>query len=342
MATLSREATDLNAVRDPSHSPRCVPPKVDANRKKSLPIKNFMGNGGLNHPLVMDFLDSMTNPSTQRHYSSHLKFFMEWLDLDGLDPIRAKRPDLYRYGRHVDKKEWAESTKANVFTAIRSFYQHLTNLEKVPVNPALVLSEIGVKYPPLNPKPLADMDIQKLLKSLTYGHIKSCKTSAAILLGLYQGMRVSEVANLEWESVDFGRDLLTWKAKGGKKRTAPMCPAVKTALYRLQGVSDNYYGGLFPWRYVFHGYRDIPMTAQAFQYSFKRQAEKCKIDGNVTFHQLRHTLGTSMYKSGASVYEIRDTMGHSSIKTSEHYVKVDEERTRVAHFKAISRMAPGS
>src|SRR6185369_224407 len=54
-----------------------------------------------------------------------------------------------------------------------------------------------------------------------------------------------------------------------------------------------------------------------------------------TVHVLRHTFGTQLAESGASVYDIRDLMGHSSIMVSENYVKLASTKARQAHQKAF-------
>jgi predicted transcriptional regulator len=42
-------------------------------------------------------------------------------------------------------------------------------------------------------------------------------------------------------------------------------------------------------------------------------------------------------ESGASVYEIRDLMGHSSITVSENYVKLASQSAQAAHRKAFGQ-----
>ncbi|HXL73254.1 MAG TPA: site-specific integrase, partial [bacterium] len=55
----------------------------------------------------------------------------------------------------------------------------------------------------------------------------------------------------------------------------------------------------------------------------------------LTVHVLRHSFGTQLAEAGASVYEIRDLMGHSSIMVSENYVKLASTKGRQAHQKAF-------
>jgi site-specific recombinase XerD len=57
--------------------------------------------------------------------------------------------------------------------------------------------------------------------------------------------------------------------------------------------------------------------------------------GEMTVHVLRHSFGTQLAESGASAYEIRDLMGHSSIMVSENYVKLASTKTREAYKKAF-------
>ena len=69
----------------------------------------------------------------------------------------------------------------------------------------------------------------------------------------------------------------------------------------------------------------------------KKAAQWAKLDhpDELTVHVLRHSFGTQLAESGASVYEIRDLMGHSSIMVSENYVKLASTKGRQAHRKAF-------
>lgn len=52
--------------------------------------------------------------------------------------------------------------------------------------------------------------------------------------------------------------------------------------------------------------------------------------GDLRFHDLRHTLGTWMGRRGQNAFAIKDALGHSDIRTTQRYVHVDLNSTRIA------------
>jgi site-specific recombinase XerD len=82
--------------------------------------------------------------------------------------------------------------------------------------------------------------------------------------------------------------------------------------------------------FVLHRYR---VGAPAKQYTvynavkiaIKRSGIEAPIRG---VNLLRHTLATSLIKSGASLKEIGDLLGHRSLKTTQIYAKLDLDSLR--------------
>ena len=63
------------------------------------------------------------------------------------------------------------------------------------------------------------------------------------------------------------------------------------------------------------------------------------------WHALRHTFGTELANSGASIQTIRELMGHKSIETTLRYLHTtrDQKRSAIAGLAPTgSRWAAGS
>jgi site-specific recombinase XerD len=48
----------------------------------------------------------------------------------------------------------------------------------------------------------------------------------------------------------------------------------------------------------------------------------------VTYHTLRHSAATILLRMGLSLHEVRDILGHASVKTTERYahVLIDDQK----------------
>ena len=56
------------------------------------------------------------------------------------------------------------------------------------------------------------------------------------------------------------------------------------------------------------------------------------------FHDLRHLHAVEWLRSGRSIYDLQQRLGHTSIQTTEGYLKfLTPEEQRVAKFGAVSR-----
>lgn len=47
---------------------------------------------------------------------------------------------------------------------------------------------------------------------------------------------------------------------------------------------------------------------------------------NCRVHTLRHTLASRLIQNGMSVYEVRDILGHSDIKTTMRYAHLEQHQ----------------
>lgn len=161
-----------------------------------------------------------------------------------------------------------------------------------------------------------------------------------ISLGLFAGLRCSEMTRLEVLDLDLaaGQALLR-ASKGDKDRVVPL-PAhlVKELLAWLAGRTT---GLVFP--SPRGGGR---LTNRAVQRMVKRVAVAAGIPGaelprRVHPHRLRHSAATEMLRAGVDIMTIKDILGHSSIATTQLYVSSDATHMRAASEKLAARFGMG-
>jgi site-specific recombinase XerD len=135
--------------------------------------------------------------------------------------------------------------------------------------------------------------------------------------------------------LDLHQGLATVIGKGDKERTVPMTETLKELFKRYLNNQPGKSGF-----YLFPSPRNAnkPIHPHFLELWVKKAAQWAGLEnpGELTVHVLRHSFGTQLAESGASVYEIRDLMGHSSIMVSENYVKLASTKGRQAHRKAFS------
>lgn len=146
-----------------------------------------------------------------------------------------------------------------------------------------------------------------------------------LLVGLYCGLRVSELVNLRVEDVDLGQRLvMVQEGKGAKDRNLPM-PAKIVEPLRLW-LAGRTSGWVFP-SPRFPGRR---LSIRFVQLLIKAIAKRAGLAKRVTPHVMRHSFATRLLWSGADLREVQELLGHSSVAITEIYTAVVPERLRGA------------
>lgn len=144
-----------------------------------------------------------------------------------------------------------------------------------------------------------------------------------IKIGLYTGMRSGEILGLTWDRVDFERSTIRLESihtKTKRSRTIPLHPTAKAGLESCK--------------------KRWPESAYVFVIDSVKKgfAGACKRAGisDFTPHDLRHTCASWLVQKGVSLYEVRDILGHSSIKLTERYAHLAPENLSGAIAKLKS------
>jgi integrase/recombinase XerD len=144
----------------------------------------------------------------------------------------------------------------------------------------------------------------------------------AILRLLYAGgLRVSELADLKWRDLQ-SRDVqgdeaggqVTVFGKGGKTRHVLLSVATWQKLMDLRNGGDADAPVFRSTRGGGH------MTVSAVWRIVRKAAERAGIAGDVSPHWLRHAHGSHALERGAPLPLVRDSMGHSSVSTTNGYL----------------------
>lgn len=142
-----------------------------------------------------------------------------------------------------------------------------------------------------------------------------------VLLMLYAGLRISEVAALTWDCLDLeANTIMVRDGKGGKDRSVPLHPRLRDELLL---VTD---------RLPLHAVAGRPdgacLTHKSLAHVFERWLLARGVD--ITSHQLRHSFATSLLEAGVDLRSIQVLMGHESLETTQRYLMIRNERLHEA------------
>jgi integrase/recombinase XerD len=217
------------------------------------------------------------------------------------DPLNA---DLDTIQAWWDTRlEQAPATRANELACLRTFFRWATKFDHRDDDPTRRLD--APKVPNRIPRPIGEADLAKLFRVTE----DTPDLRRAIALGAYAGMRVTEVASLDWVNVDQDRRRLFIQGKGQKERVFGLSPILLDKILPDTGGNVVTAGGK-------------PYTGSNLQRKINRLMERHEIP--YTFHDLRKRAATlAIPKVG--VYEVSKAFGWASIETASAYAVVSNE-----------------
>lgn len=135
---------------------------------------------------------------------------------------------------------------------------------------------------------------------------------AAISIGHDTGLRLGDIAQLEWASFT-GNRLIVWTEKADKRVDIPLTVDMVVAMTSIPKTDPVY---CFPVQ------REIAIDLErrsGLSMQFTRLCARAGITGK-SFHSLRHTNASELSTGGASMEEIAKRLGHTSTETTKGYV----------------------
>jgi len=150
-----------------------------------------------------------------------------------------------------------------------------------------------------------------------------------IQLLILTGCRRGEALKAQVQHFDLGRgDWIVPLPKAGKARHIPLNDmAIQTVRAALEMKRDyNQVSRESP--YLFPN----PSTGEPFQqifYSWDKARKAAHIDA-VRMHDLRHSFASAMVNSGMTLYDVKEILGHTNIRTTERYAHLSNARLRQA------------
>lgn len=139
------------------------------------------------------------------------------------------------------------------------------------------------------------------------------------------GLRVGEVCNLVWGDLLLNGVLHIRNGKGQKERFVTLSESMIEKL--LAARSDA--GPSAP---IFRSQKGGKLDDSQVQRLIKTAAGSVGITGDVSPHWLRHSHASHALDRGANLVAVRDTLGHSSIATTNKYLHSKRQDSSALHL----------
>ncbi len=250
--------------------------------------------------------------------SLHLGF---QLTIQDLESIEAK--DFRSFLSYLNKENIGKVSINRKLSCIRNFFKYLQNNKLIEESNIDLIQSL--KTTQKLPRPLEhELILQSIQEAEKLGKQKwEQERNKVLFIVMYGcGLRISEMLDLKIKDLPkkTQEQVIIVKGKGDKQRLVPF------PYYITEFIKD--YLNLLPENlankeYIFigkHGNKLSPRTVQSI-------VEKVRInlflDESFTPHALRHSFATRLLEEGGDLKDIQQLLGHSSLKATQRYVKLD-------------------
>lgn len=292
--------------------------------------------------LITDFLEYLelernASQLTIKNYDHYLKRFVDFArDIDpsdiDLNLVRRYRLYLSRFTDPKSKRSLKRITQNYFMIALRAFLRYLARCDIQTLSPEKI--ELGEQEPrPL--KVLDDGQLRQLLGAPDTGKKMGIRDRAILETLFSTGLRVSELASLNRDSINFNRREFGIIGKGGKERVVFLSDqAVEWLEKYLQVRKDNFR----PLFIRFQGKVNpansgeaMRLTSRSIERTVEKYVKKIGLLVKATPHTLRHSFATDLLINGADIRSVQEMLGHANISTTQIYTHVTNRHLRDIH-----------
>ena len=252
-------------------------------------------------------------------YLERYKIKLSHLRIEQIDAFLAK----FNVG-------FSQDTKRTYRSYLRGFLSYLyqdRRIIKTDLAPLVVGAPVFAKAKP--PKFLRPHEVEKLFASLRLSSANDIRTYAMVHPAYFLGLRPAEISKISLDDISFSKAELSLRdRKSNNPMTLPVPEHTIKAIaaYMIGARPDSKHRALFLSFHPPHG----PLSPGVIGHYITvcmRQVGLCS-----TAYWLRHTYAQNLLEAGASIYEIKEMMGHDSIESTRKYLSIHIQLMREVLF----------
>jgi integrase/recombinase XerD len=299
------------------------------------------------HELIDDYLEHLRSlnfrPGTIGVRGYALRAFAVWVEETAgvRTPDRLLRRHLHRWQISLGKRLNQNGLPVKPRTVnknvegIQMFLEHMSQEGLIAGALTHVLKYVRTPQP--LPRILPHEKIRAMLDSIDTATPAGHRNRTMLEVLYSSGMRAAELLGLDVDKVTLDEHVALVCGKGQKERIVPLgLTAVRFLESYLRGVRPGWLENpeekaLFidrnGSRLPYHTLRRIIVDI----------AEKAGLGGEVTAHVFRRSCASELVKGNASIYHVSRMLGHESLDTLKHYVKLHIADLKETHHRTHPR-----
>src|SRR5215218_9594111 len=281
------------------------------------------------HPITLEkglatFLDGLhgknRSSATIRAYSSDISQFISFLHANNVSihtPADAEKSDVMEYLSSLARKELTGIARARKMSAIREYFRFLEGVGVITKSPTT-----GIETPK------REKNSRQYLRSDEYTKMLSLaganpRDYAVLQVFLQTGIRVSELAALRIDDIDFIKPTVTVRGKGSVEREIALEKKGIHALKSYLAVRPESFSAR-----VFLNYQGEPISERGIRKLVVKYCKEAGITKKASCHTLRHTFATYKAEKGVSPFQLQQWLGHANLNITQIYVHLGKQNAK--------------
>ena len=219
-----------------------------------------------------------------------------------------------------------------LLSAVRSFYKWMLREGIARNNPA---TPVRAPKSPRHLPATLDADTIGQLLDIPCDTPLAIRDKAIMELFYSSGLRLTELATLQWDQVDLGSGMVTVTGKGNRSRMVPIGRIAAEALVEWRKARVKF--ASFEEPHVFVSQRGNPIATRTIQARIRHWAKHQGMPQNIYPHLLRHSFASHMLESSGDLRAVQELLGHADISTTQVYTHLDFQHLAKVYDKAHPR-----
>ena len=312
---------------------------MNCRNKKTLPKLRLKRHEPKNmNKRVEDFLNFLATEKgasehTTKNYGIDLREFMKFIAEKELNDLTYL--DIRSFLAFLKTREYSKSSISRKLACLRSFFKYLVRENILTQNPAA-----GIATPKKEKRLPSFMNPDEITKLLDAPAKNSWeeKRDKAILEMLYSsGLRVSELAGLNHDDLDFFGGLVRVRGKGKKERIVPVGQTALNSLRTYWDMKAPRETANAIKKPLFISRIGSRLTDRSVRRMILKYVKRTGLGKEISPHTFRHSFATHMLDRGADLRSVQELLGHANLSTTQIYTHVTTQRLKDAYAAAHPR-----
>lgn len=224
-----------------------------------------------------------------------------------------------------DGTTYSATSQSRRLSSLRSFFHLLLIENRITENPTEQIE--GPKIGRYLPDVLSIEEVEAIIEATAHTGKQAIRNRAIVEMLYGCGLRVSELTSLRLSDLFFKEELVrVAEGKGGKQRWVPINHhAISSMEEWIKERSSLEIFAQFSDR-VFVNYQGKGLSRQSVFKMVRQAALIAGVTKELSPHSFRHSFATHLLEGGASIRQVQEMLGHSSLNTTEIYTHLDSRR----------------